>query len=177
MPNGATGRVPAVVTITGSGAQDRDEYIPLVHGYRPFRQVADTLGRRGIATLRFDDRGTGSSTGAFAGATSADFADDVRSAVRWLRSRPDIDASKIFLVGHSEGGVIAPMVAASDPMLAGIVLLAGAARNGGDIIAFQQRYAIEHDTSVAAPAKRDSVLRAAAGAIEGLARDPWMAFS
>ena len=176
VPSAATGRAPAVVTITGSGPQDRDEYIPLVPGYRPFRQLADTLGRRGIATLRFDDRGTGSSTGSFAGATSADFANDVRSAVRWLRSRPDIDASKIFLVGHSEGGLIAPLVAADDGALAGIVLLAGTAKTGLDIITFQQRYAIEHDTSLAAPAKRDSAMRSASAAMDGLAKDPWMAF-
>jgi alpha-beta hydrolase superfamily lysophospholipase len=177
LPVGATGRVPAVVTITGSGPQDRDEYIPLVPGYRPFRQLADTLGRRGIAVLRYDDRGTGGSTGEFARATSTDFAEDVRSAVRWLRARPEVDPRRIFLVGHSEGGLIAPMVAADDSTLAGIVLLAGPAKNGRDIIRFQQRYAIEHDTSFAAPARRDSALKAASDAVDSMAKsNAWMRF-
>jgi hypothetical protein len=79
-PTGATGRVPAVVTITGSGAQDRDESIPVGTGFRVFRRVADTLGRRGIAVLRLDDRGVGGSGGA-ANATSADFANDIRAAL------------------------------------------------------------------------------------------------
>ncbi|MDQ8146253.1 MAG: hypothetical protein P3A27_09315, partial [Gemmatimonadota bacterium] len=88
------GRVPAVVTITGSGMQDRDEYIPLAGGVRIFRQIADTLGRRGIAVLRLDDRGAGGS-GGDANGTSADFADDIRAAVAYLRGRPDIDPARI----------------------------------------------------------------------------------
>ena len=177
LPTARTGRVPAVVTITGSGPQDRDEYIPLVPGYRPFRQLADTLGRHGIAVLRYDDRGTGESGGTFAGSTSADFASDVASAVRWLRARPEIDPARIFLVGHSEGGLIAPMVAADDPRLAGIVLLAGPARNGLDIIKFQQRFAIEHDSSLTSAARRDSAITAANTAVNDMARqDKWMAF-
>ena len=177
MPTGAMGRVPAVVTITGSGPQDRDEYIPLVPGYRPFRQLADTLGRHGFAVLRYDDRGTGESGGTFATATSADFANDVRAAVKWLRSRPDIDPRRIFLAGHSEGGLIAPMVAADDPTIAGIVLLAGPGKNGLDIIKFQQRYAIDHDTAFRDPAKRDSVIRLSEKAVaEMAATNPWMRF-
>lgn len=176
-PQGGPGSVPAVVTISGSGPQDRDEYIPLVPNFRPFRQLADTLGRHGIAVLRLDDRGTGESGGSFVGSTSADFANDVRDAVRWLRARPGIDASRVFLLGHSEGGLIAPMVAADDPQLAGIVVMAGPSRNGLDIVKFQQRYAIEHDTNYAAPARRDSALRAAAAAVEQLGRsDKWMGF-
>ncbi|MGQ0649147.1 MAG: alpha/beta hydrolase family protein [Gemmatimonadaceae bacterium] len=176
-PTGVSGRVPAVVTISGSGPQDRDEYIPLVPGFRPFRQLADTLGRRGIAVLRYDDRGTGESGGSFAGSTSADFANDVRSLVRWLRARPEVDPRRIFLLGHSEGGLIAPMVAADDPSLAGIVLLAGPAKNGLDIVRFQQRYAIEHDTSLRAPARRDSAIAAANKMVDQLAAgDAWMKF-
>lgn len=176
-PQGASERLPVVVTISGSGPQDRDEYIPIVPGFRPFRQLADTLGRHGIAVLRLDDRGTGESGGSFAGSTSADFANDVRDAVRWLRARPGIDPSRVFLLGHSEGGLIAPMVAADDPQLAGIVVLAGPSRNGLDIVKFQQRYAIEQDTNYAAPARRDSALRAAAAAVEQLGRsDKWMGY-
>ncbi|MBL8961182.1 MAG: alpha/beta hydrolase, partial [Gemmatimonadetes bacterium] len=104
LPTGATGRLPVVVTISGSGGQDRDEYIPIVPGFRPFRQLADSLGRRGIAVLRFDDRGIGESTGDHGKATSADFADDVRSIVAWLRARPEIDPDRVMLMGHSEGG-------------------------------------------------------------------------
>jgi alpha-beta hydrolase superfamily lysophospholipase len=125
LPTGAKGRLPAVVTITGSGPQDRDAAISIVRGYRPFRQIADTLSRRGIAVLRLDDRGTGASGGNFASATSADFADDVRAAVAYLRTRPDIDPARIALIGHSEGGMIAPMVAATDAKIRAIALLAG----------------------------------------------------
>ena len=104
---------PAVITITGSGTEERDESIPGVTGYRPFRDIADTLGRRGIAVLRLDDRGAGGSDLGPRGATSADFADDVRAGLAYLRTRPDIDGDRLALVGHSEGGMIAPMVAAS----------------------------------------------------------------
>src|SRR6185369_16052339 len=119
---------PAVVTITGSGQQTRDEYLPLagLEKYRPFRQIAEALAARGIAVLRVDDRGVGKSTGvqSLANATSADFADDVRAQIEYLRHRGDIDPRRIALVGHSEGGMIAPMVAASDPQIAAIVLMA-----------------------------------------------------
>ena len=79
--------MPAVVTITGSGPEDRDEAIPPVKGYRPFREIADALGRRGIAVLRMDDRGFGESEGTFATATSRDFADDIRAGP-WHSSAP-----------------------------------------------------------------------------------------
>ena len=176
MPSGAAGKVPAVVTITGSGPQDRDEYIPLVAGYRPFRQVADTLGRRGIAVLRMDDRGTGESGGNFATATSADFADDIRAGIAWLRARPDIDSSRIAVLGHSEGGLIAPIIAASDPRLAAAVLLAGPSQRGRDILDFQFRYGIEHDTLIPL-AKRDSAFRATRAGFDSTAgRQAWMKY-
>jgi len=176
MPKSATGRLPVVVTITGSGPQDRDEWIG-INGYRPFRQIADTLGRRGIAVLRFDDRGTGASTGNFASATSADFADDVRAIVAWLRARPDIDANRVFLLGHSEGGLIAPLVAATDPRLAGIVLLAGPSRNGRDIIYYQQRYAIDHDTTFKSEQARDSAALVARARFDSMSKSSaWLGF-
>jgi len=114
--------VPAVILITGSGPQDRNEEL-LKH--KPFLVIADYLTRNGIAVLRFDDRGVGKSTGNFSKATTADFASDVKAAMKYIRKRKDIDSKNIGLIGHSEGGMIAPMVASSDKHVAFIVLLAG----------------------------------------------------
>jgi pimeloyl-ACP methyl ester carboxylesterase len=116
------GPFPAAVLITGSGAQDRDESLM---GHKPFLVLADHLTRHGIAVLRYDDRGFAKSTGRFATATSQDFADDAEAAVAFLRTRPEIDARRIGLVGHSEGGMIAPMVAVKDPKVAYLVMIAG----------------------------------------------------
>src|SRR5215510_6809263 len=126
LPKGTNAKAPvgAIVTSTGSGPQDRDENIGL-QGYRPFRQIADSLARRGIAVLRMDDRGTGASGGTFKGSTSADFAEDVRAGLAYLRTRPEIKGDRLGVLGHSEGAVIAPMVADQEPTLRAIVLLAG----------------------------------------------------
>ena len=176
-PASASGKVPVVISITGSGAQDRDEYISLVpKGYRLFRQIADTLGRRGIAMLRMDDRGYGESGGSFAAATSRDFANDIRAAIAYLRLRSDVDARHIFLAGHSEGGLVAPMVALDEPQLAGIVLMAGPSRTGREILLFQVRYGIEHDTSMT-QAKRDSALAHVPTQVDSaLNSNPWLKF-
>jgi hypothetical protein len=176
VPMGAAERLPVVVTISGSGGQDRDSYLPVVPGYRPFRQYADSLGRRGVATLRFDDRGVGESTGDHGRATSADFADDVRSVVAWLRARADIDPARIFLMGHSEGGMIAPMVAAGDSRLAGIVLLAGTGATGEQILRFQLRNAYSKAAEWT-PTQRDSALKTIDATIATLRKDnAWMRF-
>ncbi len=169
--------VPAIVTITGSGPEERDESLPGVNGYRPFRQIADTLARRGIAVLRLDDRGVGGSdVGPSKDPTSADFADDIRAALAWLRTRPGIDGSRLGLVGHSEGGMIAPMIAATDPALKGIVLLAGPAQTGRQILAYQQRFAVEHMMKIA-PEKRDSALAAMQAALDSTAaKNAWIRF-
>ena len=156
-PLNARGPLPAVVTITGSGQQDRDEYIPLVGGLRVFRQVADTLSRVGIAVLRLDDRGLGASTGNFANSNTADFADDIRAALAYLRSRADIDPNRLALVGHSEGGMIAPMVAATDPKLRAIAIMAGPADKMIDIILEQNKWVADHNPKMT-QAQRDSVL-------------------
>jgi uncharacterized protein len=167
---------PAVVTITGSGTEERDESIPTVNGYRPFRQIADTLGRRGIAVLRLDDRGAGGSDAGPRGATSADFADDVRAALAYLRTRGDINGDRLALVGHSEGGMIAPMVAATDPKLRAIVLMAGPAHTGRAILKYQQEYAVDSSLHLSG-ARRDSALHSMAANLDTLAtKEPWMHF-
>lgn len=125
---------PVVVLISGSGPQDRDEAL-LEH--KPFLVIADYLTRRGIAVLRFDDRGTAKSEGDFSAATTADFATDVEAAVAFLKKRPEIDKGKIGLIGHSEGGIIAPMVAAADENIDFIVLLAGPGVDGANLLAMQ----------------------------------------
>lgn len=133
LPNGSE-RVPAVVLISGSGPQDRDEAI-LEH--RPFAVLSDFLTRRGVAVLRYDDRGVAESTGDFASATSQDFASDARACVEFLRNHPRIDPERIGLCGHSEGGLIAPMVAVEDSRIAFCVLLAGTGVPGDQILASQ----------------------------------------
>jgi pimeloyl-ACP methyl ester carboxylesterase len=121
LPQGK-GPFPAAVMITGSGAQDRDETIL---GHKPFAVIADRLTRDGIAVLRVDDRGFAKSTGDFATATDDDFAVDTAAQVAFLRKRPDIDPARIGVIGHSEGGIVAPKVAAKDPKIAFVVLMAG----------------------------------------------------
>jgi dipeptidyl aminopeptidase/acylaminoacyl peptidase len=176
LPMARSGPVPAIVTITGSGAEDRDERIPLVEDYRPFWDVADTLARRGIATLRLDDRGIGGSDAGPPSATSADYADDIRAALAYLKTRPEVDRARLGLVGHSEGGLIAPMVAASDASLRGIVLMAGPAYTGRRILAFQQRNAVEHAPSLT-PQERQEALEQSAKATEELAtKSAWMRY-
>lgn len=129
------GIYPAVVLISGSGAQNRDEEL---FGHKPFLVLSDYLTKNGIAVLRFDDRGTAASTGDFSTATSMDFATDVASAVQYLQSRPEIDKSKIGLVGHSEGGMVAPMVAGDSDDIDFIVLLAGTGIRGDMLLLAQQ---------------------------------------
>jgi len=154
-------RFPAVVTITGSGQQTRDERIPLsgLAKYRPFGQVAEALAASGVAVLRVDDRGVGKSGGreTLEKATTADFADDVRAEVEYLRSRSEIDPGRIALIGHSEGGVIAPMVASTDTKVAAIVLMAGTAKRGDQVLAFQYQDALERDPSINADERLDLV--------------------
>ena len=135
MPSSGTG-FPVVVLISGSGPQNRDEELL---GHKPFLVLADHLTKNGIAVLRYDDRGVGRSKGNFGKATSADFATDVNAAVQYLKTRKEIDVKKIGLIGHSEGGMIAPMVAAESKDIGFIVLLAGTGVPGKDIIILQQQ--------------------------------------
>jgi pimeloyl-ACP methyl ester carboxylesterase len=135
-------QVPAVVLISGSGAQDRDEAIPGVPGYRPFATIADHLARRGVAVLRYDDRGTAKSTGNHATATTADFADDAEAAWRLLRGRREIAWPRVGLFGHSEGGLIAAMVAARNRHVAFVVSMAGPGALGFDVLITQNERAL-----------------------------------
>jgi pimeloyl-ACP methyl ester carboxylesterase len=125
------GPFPAVLLVSGSGPQDRNEE---VFDHKPFLVLSDHLTRAGIAVLRFDDRGTGESTGEFATATSEDFAADVVAGVDFLQGRPETDPEKIGLVGHSEGGLIAPMVAVKSDGVAFVVLLAGPGVPGEELL-------------------------------------------
>lgn len=130
------GPFPAVVLITGSGAQDRNEEIM---GHRPFLVLADHLTKNGIAVLRTDDRGVGGSTGNVNDSTSEEFALDVLAGVDFLKNRKEIDSKKIGLIGHSEGGLIAPIVASMTEDVAFIVLMAGTGMTGEEIIYLQSR--------------------------------------
>jgi alpha/beta superfamily hydrolase len=167
--------VSAIVTVTGSGPQDRDENIGLP-GFQPFRQIADSLARRGIAVLRMDDRGTGASGGTFKGSTSADFAEDVRAGLAYLRTRPEIRADRLGVLGHSEGAIIAPMVAEKEPTLRAIVLLAGIANPGRTALHFQMKNQVDHNTKLT-PEMRDLQIAEIPKKIDAMsAADPWMKF-
>ncbi len=126
--------VPAVVLITGSGSQDRNE---TVLGHRPFLVLADHLTRRGVAVLRVDDRGIGGSAAGSLKATSANYADDVLAGVNFLKGRKEINPKQIGLIGHSEGGMIAPIAAVKSKDVAFIVMMAGLGQTGRDAILMQ----------------------------------------
>ena len=128
-------KLPVVILITGSGQQDRDETI---FEHKPFAVIADYLTRRGMAVLRVDDRGMGKSKGDLNKATSSDFADDVLAGIRYLKTRDDIDTTRIGLIGHSEGGLIAPIVFTRWPHLNFIITLAGPGVPGRAVILRQQ---------------------------------------
>ncbi len=128
------GPFAAVILISGSGAQDRDETI---FNHKPFLVLADHLTRRGIAVLRFDDRGVGRSQGDFKTATTQDFCSDVLAAVDYLKSCKEIDPRRIGLLGHSEGGLVAPMAASIDKSIAFVILLAGPGVTGEKIVLAQ----------------------------------------
>jgi len=147
LPPGASADAPvaAAVLVTGSGPQDRDETIL---GHKPFLVIADALTRAGIAVLRYDDRGCFESTGEFAGASTLDFASDAAEAVRFLQALPEIDAARVGVIGHSEGGIVAPIVAGlleaggaevPGPPLGFVVLLAGPGVPGHEILRVQIR--------------------------------------
>lgn len=129
------GKYPAVILISGSGPQNRNEELL---GHKPFLVLSDYLTKKGIAVLRFDDRGTAKSTGDFKSATTFDFATDVEYAIKYLQSRKEINKNKIGLIGHSEGGVIAPIVASKNKEIDFIVLMAGSALRGDKLLLLQK---------------------------------------
>ena len=135
---------PAVILLTGSGAQNRDEEI---FGHKPFLVLADYLTRRGFATLRMDDRGVGGSTGDMSEATTLDFAEDALAAMAYLKSRREIDPKRIGLLGHSEGALVATIAAARSQEVAFIVLLAGTGVPGEQIL-FRQAELIARKSGV-----------------------------
>jgi fermentation-respiration switch protein FrsA (DUF1100 family) len=129
------GVFPVVILISGSGPQNRNEELL---GHKPFLVLSDYLTKHGIAVLRYDDRGVAESKGDFKTATTADFATDVESAITYLKTRKDINSKKIGLMGHSEGGVIAPMVASRSKDVNFIVMLAGTGIPGDELLLLQQ---------------------------------------
>ncbi|WP_282035532.1 alpha/beta hydrolase family protein [Saccharicrinis aurantiacus] len=129
-----TGHFPAVVLISGSGPQNRDEAL---FGHKPFLVLSDYLTKNGIAVLRFDDRGTAESEGNFVGSSTYDFAKDVESAIEYLKSRPEINKDKLGLIGHSEGGIIASIIAAQNNDVNYAVLMAGTALRGDQLLLLQ----------------------------------------
>ena len=128
------GPFPAIVLVSGTGHNTRDED---VEGHKVFVVLADALSRKGFAVLRYDKRGVGGSTGDFDAATTADFASDAEAAVAWLRAQPGVDVNHVGILGHSEGGIIAPMVAVSDKKVAFVVMIAGPALRGDKLFVLQ----------------------------------------
>ncbi len=127
-------RFPAVVLISGTGHNTRDED---VWGHKVFLVLADALTRKGFAVFRYDKRGVGGSSGNYDAATTADFASDAEAAVAWLKTQPQIDVSRIGVLGHSEGGIIAPAVAAADKSVAFVVMIAGPCVRGDKLFILQ----------------------------------------
>ena len=171
---------PAVLLITGSSAQDRD-HLQNSRGpssaYKPFRQLSDALSRTGIAVLRMDDQGTGCSEGRpLADVTIQERADDSRTGIRYLRSRQEIDASRIALLGLSEGANIGPLIAASDSAIRAVVMMAPTASNGYRIIEYQQRIKIDERSDLTEAQKKGALEESMRGLDQALARGeggPW----
>ena len=147
------GKFPVVVLISGSGAQNRDSELL---GHKSFLVIADYLTKKGIGVLRFDDRGVGESKGDRNTSTTKDFATDVSAAVEYLKTRKEINIKKIGLIGHSEGGLIAPMVAANSKDISYIVLLAGSGIPGDELL-LQQTYLIGKDNGLSEEELKETV--------------------
>ena len=175
VPGAAAVRVPVVVLVSGSGPQDRDGARDDLPGYRPFRDLAGALAEHGVAVLRMDDRGTGASSGRFAGATTLDFASDLGATIAWLRARTDVDGARIALLGHSEGALVALLAASRDTAIAALVLLGAPSRTGRELARWQRAALVASDPSAFPAASRATVLEGAERAAERAARnDVWL---
>jgi len=154
LPEG-DGPFPAAILISGSGPQDRDE---TVFGHQPFLVLADHLTKQGIAVLRYDDRGTAQSTGDYSVATSADFATDANAAFEYLMTRTEINHESIGFVGHSEGGLIAPLAIQDNTAVSFMVMLAGPGTSSQQIVLSQNRLiALSQGTSEEVIAKSEKI--------------------
>lgn len=146
LPRGVRRPMPAAILITGSGPQNRDSQVllPGLENYRPFKQIAEHLAGRGIAVLRVDDRGIGGSTGreTLMTATTSTLADDTRAQISYLRTRREIDPKRVALIGHSEGGSSALMIATTDARIRAIVLMAAMGKTGKEVNLAQQEQAL-----------------------------------
>jgi len=165
-PRATDAAVPAVVLITGSGAQTRDED---VFGFKVFATLADHLTRQGIAVYRYDDRGVGGSTGNLAQSTTEDFAGDALAALKALQGQSGIDPKRVGLIGHSEGAAAAAIAAARSQDVAFIVLLAGTARAGDQVLGQQARDMAA--AQGASPEQVDRIVAAHRAAMDALLRD------
>ena len=181
LPSGSDPPYPAVLLITGSSPQERDHmgtWRKPAGYYKPFRQIADAISRKGIAVLRMDDQGVGCSGGGpFENITIQERADDSRAGIEYLRTNKEIDEERIGLLGLSEGGNIGPMIAASDPSIRALVMMAGSATNGYEIVEYQSRLRIDERSDLTDAEKE----RALENSMEGLNRalfrgegSPWL---
>lgn len=180
LPANSTPPFPAVLLITGSSPQNRDmmgHWAWPASAYKPFRQIADALSRNGLAVLRTDDRGCGCSGGGpLLEAPISERVDDNRAALDYLRSRPEIDSSRIALLGLSEGGSIGPIIAASDHSIRALVIMAGCATNGWKIMEHQFRYDIERDETLIEREKQEALdrrMRALRRSVKAGETNPW----
>ena len=176
LPRERSHPLPAVVLIAGSGPHERDQNVA---GVKVFAQIAEHLTRHGFAVLRYDKRGVGRSGGRYETATTSDFADDAHAAVRFLRARPEIAPDRIALIGHSEGAIVALLVAARDPSLQAIVLMAGPATSGEEVVLEQQAYLLrnlpekDRQERIALQKEIERAFLPEARASLAVARSPW----
>jgi hypothetical protein len=181
LPTMGTPPYPAVLLITGSSPQDRDHLqdrrAPVSY-YRPFRQIADAISRKGVSVLRMDDQGAGCSKGdQLENVTIQERADDSRAGIAYLRHRNVIDGNRIGLLGLSEGANIGPMIAASDPSIRAVVMMAPTASNGYKIIEYQRRLKIDERSDLTTAQKKRALEKSMRGLDHALARgegSPWL---
>jgi len=157
LPTGGKPPFAAALSLTGSGPHFRDGNRTPAHPYRPFREIAAALAEKNVVLLRLDDRGVGGSSGDANAATGDDFADDAGVAIAWLRGRVEIDPERVAVIGHSFGGEVAPLVAASDPRLAAVVLMAAPAVTFRETMRYQHRYRSENDKDIPADGRAQAL--------------------